>query len=193
MKNGKLRNIFVFQITVLSFLFSHLFAVDNQKLIDCYEIFDQKKAELESEAEKILEQKEALESLKNTYMILVKKKENKLNQKEKEINASLQKIESEKKVIQDLVAKNKKILDEIKKIKMDKITQSYAKMKPKNAANILSNMPSSDAINILNKLPPKIISKILAKMDPVKAAKLTEILQKGETNTTSKTTSNSGS
>ena len=187
MKNGKLRNIFVFHITVLSFLFSPLFAVDNQKLIDCYEIFDQKKAELESEAEKILEQKETLKSLKNTYLILVKKKENRLNQKEKEINASLQKIESEKKAIQDLVAKNQKILDEIKKIKMDKITQSYAKMKPKNAANILSNMPSNDAVNILNKLPPKIISKIFAKMDPLKAAKLTEILQQGETNTTSKT------
>ena len=190
MKNGKLKNIFIFQITVLSFLFSPLFAVDNQKLIDCYEIFDQKKAELENEAEKILEQKEALKSLKNTYLILVKKKENRLKEKEKEINASLQKIESEKKAIQNLVAKNQKILDEIKKIKMDKITQSYAKMKPKNAANILSNMPSSDAVDILNKLSPKIISKIFAKMDPVKAAKLTEILQKGETKTTSKTPTN---
>ena len=175
------------KLIILIFFFSPLFAVDNQKLIDCYEIFDQKKAELENEAESILEQKEALESLKNTYLILVKKKENKLKQKEKEINATLQKIESEKKAIQNLVAKNQKILDEIKKIKMDKITQSYAKMKPKNAANILSNMPSSDAVNILNKLPPKIISKIFAKMDPLKAAKLTEILQKGETNTTSKT------
>ena len=127
------------KLIILIFFFSPLFAVDNQKLIDCYEIFDQKKA------------------------------------------------------IQNLIAKNQKILDEIKKIKMDKITQSYAKMKPKNAANILSNMPSSDAVDILNKLPPKIISKILAKMDPMQAAKLTEILQKGETNTTSKTTPNSGS
>ncbi len=51
---------------VLFLLFSPLFAVDKQKLLDCYAIFDQKKAELEAEAEKILEQREAFEALKNT-------------------------------------------------------------------------------------------------------------------------------
>jgi site-specific DNA-adenine methylase len=79
----------------LILFFSSLFAVDNQKLIDCYDIFEQKKEELESEAEKILEQREALEALKNTYMALIKKKEAKLKAEEKEINATLEKIESE--------------------------------------------------------------------------------------------------
>jgi len=166
MENGKWILIF--------FLFSPLFGVDNQKLIDCYEIFDQKRAELEAEAEKILEEREAFEALKNTYMALMKKKEEKLKQKEKELNATLEKIE--------LVKENKKILEEIKKAKLDKVTQSYAKMRPKNAASILSNMNIKDALNILQKLPPKTLAKIFAKMDAAKAAKFTELLQKVEIN-----------
>ena len=76
MKSGKWLVIIFFPV--------FLFAVDNQKLLDCYEIFDQKKAELEAEAEKLLEKQEAFEALKNTYMALMKKKEEKLKQKEKE-------------------------------------------------------------------------------------------------------------
>jgi len=167
---------------LIFFLFSPLFAVDNQKLIDCYKIFEQKRAELEAEAEKILEEREAFEALKNTYMALMKKKEEKLKQKEKELNATLEKIESEKKAIEELLKENKKILEEIKKAKLDKVTQSYAKMRPKNAASILSNMNIKDALNILQKLPPKTLAKIFAKMDSAKAAKFTELLQKVEIN-----------
>ncbi len=167
---------------LLFFLFSPLLAVDNQKLLDCYEIFDQKKAELEAEAEKILEQREAFEALKNTYLALMKKKEEKLKKQQSEINATLQKIEAQKKEIAELVKKNKEILDAIKKTKMDKVTQSYAKMRPKNAASILGNMKSKDALEILQKLPPKIVAKILAKMEPVKAAQLTQMMQGTEEN-----------
>ena len=159
-----------------------LFAVDNKKLLDCYEIFEQKRAELEAEAEKILEQKEALEALKNTYMALIKKKENRLKQKEAEINATLKKIEEEKKQIKKLVEEYKKLLEEIKKAKLDKVTQSYAKMRPKNAAQILQNMPEEDALKILQKLPPKIIAKIFAKMDANIAAKLSDALLKVKEN-----------
>jgi len=176
-ENGEWRIVLIFFL-----FFSPLFAVDNQKLIDCYEIFDQKRAELEAEAEKILEQKEAFEALKNTYMALMKKKEEKLKQKEKELNATLKKIEEEKKEIQELIKKNRQILQAIKQAKLDKITQSYAKMRPKNAAEILSNMDTKDALNILQKLPPKTLAKIFAKMDPQKAAKLSELLQKVDTN-----------
>jgi flagellar motility protein MotE (MotC chaperone) len=177
---------------IFTLLFSPLYAVDNQKLLECYEIFDQKKAELEAEAEKILEQKEALESLKNTYMALMKKKEAKLKEKEKEINATLQKIENEKKEIQKLITQNQKILEQIKNAKMDKITQSYAKMRPKNAAGVLSQMKEKDALAILKKLPPKNVAKIFSKMDPTKAAKLTEMMQKGENNESTNTSDNGG-
>jgi len=180
--NGKWKIVLIF-----FFFLSPLFAVDNQKLLDCYEIFDQKKAELEAEAEKILEQKEAFEALKNTYMALMKKKEAKLKQKEKELNATLRKIEEEKKEIQTLIKKYKQILQAIKQAKLDKITQSYAKMRPKNAAEILSNMDTKDALNILQKLPARILAKIFAKMDPQKAAKFSELLQKVKTNESTNT------
>ena len=155
-----------------------LFAVDNQKLLDCYEIFEQKKAELEAKAEKIIEQQEALEALKNTYMALFKKKEEKLKQKEAEINATFKKIELEKEEIKKLVEQNKKLLEEIKNAKLDKVAQSYAKMRPKNAASILEKMPENDALKVLQKLPPKIIAKIFSKMDPQIAATLSDKLLK---------------
>ena len=163
-----------------------LFAVDNQKLFECYQIFSQKKAELEAEAQNLIERQEAFESLKNTYMALMKKKEAELKKKQSEINATLAKIEDEKKQILSLVAKNKKILQDIKNAKMNKITQSYAKMKAKNAASILENMNTKDAVNILQKLSPRTLSKIFAKMDPNKAAVYTQILE-GENNESTNT------
>ncbi len=155
-----------------------LFAVDNQKLIDCYKIFQQKKAELESMAEAIIERQEALESLKNTYMALLKKKEKKLTLKEQELDQKKVKIKEEEKKLNKLIKKNEELLAEIKAAKLDKVTQSYAKMRPRNAATILENMKPKDAIEILQKLPPRILSKILANMDPAKAAMYTEMLQK---------------
>ena len=170
----------------LLFFISPLFAVDNQKLFECYQIFSQKKAELESEAQNLIERQEAFESLKNTYMALMKKKEAELKKKQSEINATLAKIEDEKKQILSLVAKNKKILQDIKNAKMNKITQSYAKMKAKNSALILENMKTKDAVNILQKLSPRTLSKIFAKMDPNKAAIYTQILE-GENNESTNT------
>ncbi|ACM93315.1 pdp protein [Nautilia profundicola AmH] len=164
-----------------------LFAVDQQKLLDCYEIFDQKRAELEAQAEKLLEKQEAFEALKNTYMALMKKKEEKLKKQQDEINATLAKIEDEKKQIEALIKKNQQILADIKKAKLDKITQSYAKMRPNNAAQILSNMKPKDALEILQKLQPKVMAKILAKMDPMKAATLTQMMQNGENNASTNT------
>jgi len=186
MRNGKL-----ISFVIMLFLFSPLFAVDNQQLIDCYKIFDQKRAELEAKAEALIEQQEALESLKNTYMALMKKKEKELKLKEQELNATLQKITQQKQEIQNLIKKYQDILKQIKEAKLDKITESYAKMRPKNAAQILENMKPQDAIEILQKLPPRILSKIFAKMDPAKAAMYTQMLQK-DTNESSTLTNSSG-
>jgi len=157
---------------------SSLFAVDKQKLLDCYKIFEQKKAELEAKAESLIEKQEALEALKNTYMALIKKKEKILKLKEQEINATLKKIEEEKKQLLALIKKYQKLLEEIKNAKLDKITKSYAKMRAKNAAKILEDMNPKDAIEILQRLPARVLSKILEKMDPDKAAMYTQMLQK---------------
>ncbi len=186
-KSKKMKNI---KILLILFIFSPLFAVDNQKLLDCYKIFEQKRAELEAKAEALLEKQEAFESLKNTYMALMKKKEKELKLKEQELNATLAKIKEEQKKIQELVKKNEEILKAIKEAKLDKLTESYAKMRPKNAAQILEDMKPKDAIEILQRLSPRILSKILAKMDPAKAAMYTQMLQKDTNESTN--TSNSG-
>ncbi len=154
-----------------------LFGVNNQKLFECYKIFEEKKTQLRSEAEQILEQQEALESLKSTYLALIKKKEAKLKAKETDINATLSKIENEKKEIENLIQKNNRILQAIKDAKLNKLTQSYAKMRPKNAAQILDDMDEKDALNILQQMPARVLAKIFSKMDPVKAAKFSESLQ----------------
>ena len=72
--------------------------------------------------------------------------------------------------------KNETILKEIKSQKMDKIAQTFAKMKPASAAAILSDMNSTKAASILGSLKPKIVGKILTKMDAKKASQLTLLL-----------------
>ena len=83
-------------------------------------------------------------------------KEKKTHKKEHEKKSENKEIGKLKKKIEELIKQNKKILEDIKKAKLDKITQSYAKMRPKNAASILSNMKPKDALSILQKLQPKI-------------------------------------
>ena len=152
--------------------------VDKSKLINCYEIFDQRRAELEAQAEKIEEERQALIALKDATMNILKKKKAKIQEKLKEVNATLNKIENIKKQNEELVKKYQAILEEIKKAQTSKLVQSYAKMRAGNAAKIISDMDTKTALSILSKLSPKVISKIFAKMDPKKAASLTTKLKK---------------
>jgi len=164
---------------LLLFLPFLLFAeVNKTKLINCYEIFEQRRAELEAKLDQILEQEQAFIALKNASMNILKKKEEKVNQKLKEVNATLNKIENIKKQNEELVKKYQAILEEIKKAQTSKLVQSYAKMRAGNAAKIISDMDTKTALSILSKLSPKVISKIFAKMDPKKAASLTTKLKK---------------
>jgi flagellar motility protein MotE (MotC chaperone) len=151
--------------------------VNRSKLVNCYEIFEQRRAELEAEVEKIEEQRQAFIALKDATMNVLKKKEQHIQSRLKEINNTLAKIEQTKKQNEELVKKYKSILEEIKKANMSKIVQSYAKMRAGNAAKILQEMQESSAIDILSKLSPKVLSKIFAKMDATKAAKLSEKLK----------------
>jgi len=151
--------------------------VDKTKLINCYEIFEQRRGELELKLEQIEEQKQAFIALKDASMHLLKKKEKVINEKEKEVNATLNKIENIKKQNEELVKKYQKILEEIKKAQTSKIVQSYAKMRAGNAAKILQDMDMNTSLDILSKLSPKVLSKIFSKMDSTKAAVLTEKLK----------------
>ena len=163
---------------LLLFLPFLLFAeVNKTKLINCYEIFEQRRAELEAKLDQILEQEQAFIALKNASMNILKKKEEKVNQKLKEVNATLNKIENIKKQNEELVKKYQAILEEIKKAQTSKLVQSYSKMRAGNAAKILQDMDMNTSLEILSKLSPKVLSKIFAKMDSKKAAVLTEKLK----------------
>jgi len=164
---------------LLLFLPFLLFAsdVNKSKLVDCYEIFEQRKAELEMKIEQIEEQRQAFIALKDASMNILKKKQTKVDKKFQEVNATLTKIEQTKKENEKLVKQYKKILEEIKKAQTSKIVQSYSKMRAGNAAKILQDMDMNTSLDILSKLSPKVLSKIFSKMDSQKAAVLTEKLK----------------
>ncbi len=164
-------------ILMLALLFGTL--TQAKDLVDCNAVFEQRKGEILRELDRLDEEQQAFELYKEAQRALIDKKEKKLSQKLAEVNATLQKVTATKKEIVDLYEKNKKLLEEIKKAKDDKITASYLKMKDSKAAAILDAMPQPEAARILFNLTPKKIAKVMAKMDPDIASKVTELLVKG--------------
>ena len=159
------------------FVFSSLFSLEtSDKLFECTEIFKARKSELLVELERIDEQKQALSALKVATEELLKKRETKLSQEEELVNKKHVEISSKEENIKNMLERNELVLKETKSLKMDKMAQTFAKMKSASAANILSNMDSLQACAILNSLKPKTVGKILTKMDSKKASELTVIL-----------------
>lgn len=150
----------------------------SERLFECTEIFKERKSELLVELERIDEQKQALSALKTATEELLKKKEDNLALKEEEVNAKLAEITKKENATKEMLAKNEAMLKELKSIKMNKIAQTFAKMKPASASNILSGMDKNEAAAILASLKPKTVGKILAKMDSKIASELTLILAK---------------
>jgi flagellar motility protein MotE (MotC chaperone) len=167
---------FVALIFLLSF--SVFASNSNDKLFECTEIFKQRKSELLVELERIDEQKQSLQALKTATEELLKEKEKKISIAEKELELKLQTVTKKEKSIQKMLTENKKILAAIQSTKMDKIAQTYAKMKAGAAAGILEDMQAVEAAKILQSLKPKVVGKILSKMDPQKASQLTILLAK---------------
>ena len=95
------------------------------------------------------------------------------------IDETMKVIEQKRKEIDEVVAKNEKILKELRTMTSDKVNESYSKMKDGAAAEVLSKMPRSNAATILYALDAKKISTIMAKMDPKVASEITTLLQKG--------------
>ena len=166
-----------FLVLLVPFLLFANNDVKEANLVNCYQIFDQRRAELEAQVEQIEEQRQAFIALKDASMNILKKKQAKIDAKLKEVNTTLAKIEQTKKENEAILKENKKILKEIKKAQTSKIVQSYAKMRAGNAAKILQDMDMNTSLAILSKLSPKVLSKIFSKMDPQKAAVLTEKLK----------------
>lgn len=166
------------KILILTFfIFSSLMAIQtSDRLFDCTEIFKERKSELLVELERIDEQKQSLSALKTATEELLKKKEVKVAEQEEVVDKKLTLISEKEKSIKEMLLKNEEVLEAIKKIKMTKIAQTFAKMKAASAANILSDMDSLEAIAILQSLKPKIVGQILTKMDAKKASELTVLL-----------------
>jgi len=150
----------------------------SDRLFDCTEIFKERKSELLVELERIDEQKQALSALKIATEELLKKKEIRLTQKEEVVDRKLTEITTKENSIKKMLKRNEEVLKETKNIKMDKIAQTFAKMKAGAAANILSDMEAQEAASILHSLKPKTVGKILTKMDAKKASVLTLLLAK---------------
>jgi flagellar motility protein MotE (MotC chaperone) len=150
----------------------------SDKLFECTEIFKARKSELLVELERIDEQKQSLSALKTATEELLVKREAKVSQDEEAVERKLSEISSKEESTKKMLKKNEEILKEIKKIKMDKMAQTFAKMKAANAANVLSEMEPQEAASILSSLKPATIGTILSKMDAQKASELTLILAK---------------
>ncbi|NPA59663.1 MAG: PDP protein [Epsilonproteobacteria bacterium] len=165
------------KIVLILMISIEIFALQtSDKLYECTEIFKERKSELLVELERIDEQKQALEALRGATEELLKRKEEKISQDESRADAKLKDIIQKEKSIKELVAKNEKLLKELKDTKMGKMAQTFSKMKPANSATILSDMPDKEAVDILRSLKPKIVGKILSKMEPKKASTLTLLL-----------------
>ncbi|PHS59157.1 MAG: PDP protein [Sulfurimonas sp.] len=164
---------------VLIFIYINVLALEtSEKLFECTEIFKARKSELLVELERIDEQKQALSALKVATEELLRKKEQKVSQSEDIVNKKLDEITQKENSIKKMLQKNEDVLKKIQEIKMDKIAQTFSKMKAASAANILSDMDTKDASMILTSLKPKTVGKILSKMDAKKASKLIMLLAK---------------
>ena len=142
----------------------------SERLFECTEIFKERKSELLVELERIDEQKQALEALRVATEELLKKKKVAIEQEEEVVDAKLVKITQKENSIKEMLQKNEQILKKLTSTKMDKVAQTFAKMKPASAASILSGMDIKEASNILSSLKPKTVGKILSKMDSKKAS-----------------------
>ncbi|MBC8237627.1 MAG: PDP protein [Helicobacteraceae bacterium] len=166
-------------IIVTLFIITSLSALEtSDRLFDCTEVFKERKNELLVELERIDEEKQALSALKSATEELLKKKEGSLAQKEELVDAKLASVTTKEENIKVMFERNEKALAELKSLKMNKIAQTYAKMKAGAASNILSDMDPKEAVRILSSLKPKTVGQILTKMDAKKASALTLLLVK---------------
>lgn len=167
------------KLLLLTLIFSSAFALQtSERLFECTEIFKERKSELLVELERIDEQRQALSALQTATEELLSKKESKISQQEEVVNNKLSTISQKEQSIKEMLEKNTQVLKEINNLKMSKISQTFAKMKPAAASSILANMDVKEAISILNSLKPKTVGQILTKMDSKKASEITTLLSK---------------
>ncbi|MCF6173736.1 MAG: PDP protein [Campylobacteraceae bacterium] len=147
--------------------------------VDCTQVFEDRKAELLKEVDNIDEARQSFEALKAATSSLFDKQKAKILEEEKVLKQKKDELTQKQKHIEKLIAKNQKLLDDIKGIKNSKVSEIYTKMKDSAAAAVFENLSASEASAILFRLPAKKISKVLAKMNAQKASKITLKLRQG--------------
>ncbi|NOX15916.1 MAG: PDP protein [Epsilonproteobacteria bacterium] len=147
--------------------------------VDCTQVFEDRKSELLKEVDNIDEARQSFEALKAATNSLFDQQKAKVSEEEKTLESKKEELNKKQKHIEELVAKNQKLLDAIKGVKNSKISEIYTKMKDSAAAAVFENLSASEASAILFRLPAKKISKVLAKMDALKASKITLRLRQG--------------
>jgi flagellar motility protein MotE (MotC chaperone) len=146
------------------------------ELYDCTQVFEERKQELILELERIDEQEQALNALKEATEELLKQKEAKLAEKEAKLDFQENDLKQREDEVEKKLKKTAELLKALKEQKMDKVSQTYAKMKAQSAADILSKLDAKEASAILATLKPKATAKILSKMDALKASEMTNFL-----------------
>ncbi len=161
------------RLVLLLLLCMDLAAIEtSDNLFECSKIFQERKSELLVELERIDEQRQALEALKTATDALLLQKEVRLQERENNVSTVLKEISQKEANIKKMLEKNEKLLDEIKTLKMDKTSQTFAKMKAGSAAQILEKMSVEEAAAVMMTLKPKIVGQILAKMEAKKASEI---------------------
>ncbi|MBN2895982.1 MAG: PDP protein [Campylobacterales bacterium] len=160
-------------LLLLGLVFGAVQAIEtSENLFDCSKIFQERKAELLVELERIDEQRQALEALKIATDDLLTRKEQMVLAREANVTKVLEEISAKEAGIKAMLEKNEALLSEMKSLKTDQIGETFAKMKAASAASILEQMEPDEAIKIMATLKPKTIGQILAKMAPEKASAL---------------------
>ena len=147
-----------------------------ESTVDCNQIFDLRKDEISKELEIIEQKRQSLQALKDANEELMAKKEFNLRKKYEEVEAKEAEANEAKKAALEVYEKDKKVLEDIKSAKNEKLSNAYLKMKDSKAATILDQMSQEKAAIILSHLTAKKISKIMAKMNPANASEITKIL-----------------
>ena len=144
------------------------------------EVLADREANIAKNLERIDSSRQEFEAYRAATHTLFNQREAQILAKEKDLNKTLELISQKEENIKNMLAKNEKILAELKSITSDKVLEVYAKMKDGAAATIISELPRDEAAKVLHSLEAKKISTIFAKMDPQIAAELTQILKNDE-------------
>ncbi len=147
---------------------------------------ENKRRQLEIQTRQANEAKQALEAYKSSFETLQKQKMDDLVRKERDINATLAKIEATRAENERIMMMNRQSLEEIDKKKGDRVQEIYSQMKDAAVAQVLNEMPASEATKVILTLESRKISSVLAKMEPKKASELTLLIKEVRENNATK-------